>query len=513
MEQEGAASSAPDDQTAGEADVVLDVASGMALVEPGVEQTIVEIPDNPVDDTVKEEEVDFNPGDETDIVGSFLGVEVTTGDLIEDVQELDQPSSEAVPEVHAEGAAPSAPLQTDGSAEASASAEPDTTTGEVAVGSSPSAPSRPPRTRGARGGKDKIYKDYRRVFYQGFEQLKAFLAEHLVSRPGRSNFILQWVDFERAPQRLQELLINWQFFRNGATIQQILCEAEFLINQVAQHVSQHGYNGEGPKLAQHIRDKTPTIESLYSDDPEEQRNYSQAWDTWQDDPVQEPIRRRVGAKSKASGDFVAKGAAPSAPDRSTSVGSWVGRDLLPPPKKGKGSSKGEENSTTPVWKPSLRGSSPAVLPLSAKVGPPPKARPQVSPAPPVRVPKQPLQPPPQQRAPAPVTQPRQYSFTIRSLKPRQVTDSQPLVTPGVSLSPDPLASASTTVRAAPPKGAAIGAPADPDPNPDSEPESDQGPEEGQEPGAGEEEGEFEEDQPIEIEEVAASAQRSRVRSL
>ena len=51
------------------------------------------------------------------------------------------------------------------------------------------------------------------------------------------------------------------------------------------------------------------------------------------------------------------------------------------------------------------------------------------------------------------------------------------MTPGVSLSPDPLASASTTVRAAPPKGAAIGAPADPDPD-----------------------------------EVAASAQRSRVRS-
>ena len=269
MEQEGAASSAPDEQPSGETDAVLDVASGIALVEPGVEQTIVETPDNPVDDTVKEEEVDFNPGDETDIVGSFLGVEVTTGDLIEDVQELDQPSSEAVPEVPAEGAAFSAPLQTDGSAEASASAEPDTTTGEVAVGSSPSAPSRPPRTRGARGGKDKIYKDYRRVFYQGFEQLKAFLAEHLVSRPGRSNFILQWVDFERAPQRLQELLINWQFFRNSATIQQILCEAEFLISQVAQHVSQHGYNGEGPKLAQHIRDKTPTIESLYSDDPEE----------------------------------------------------------------------------------------------------------------------------------------------------------------------------------------------------------------------------------------------------
>ena len=501
MDQEGAASSAPDERPSDEA---------AATVEPGVEQTIVETPENPVVDTVKEEEADFNPDitEEADIVGDFLGVEVETCDLL-DIGESGQPSSPSLPV--GQGAAAGAPEIDLLGDVAPASAEP-TTKEEVVVGSSPSAPSKPPRTRGARGGKDKVYKDYRRVFYQGFEQLKAFLAEHLVSRPGRSSFNLHWIDFERAPQRLQELLINWQFFRNSATIQQILCEAEFLISQVAQHVSQHGYNGEGPRLAQHIRDKTPTIESLYSDDPEEQRSYSQAWVSWQDDPVQEPIRRRVGAKSKASGDFVAKGAAPSAPGRSTSVGSWVGRDLLPPPKKGKGSSKGEENSTTPVWKPSLRGSSPAVLPLSAKVGPPPKARPQVSPAPPVRVSKQPLQPPPQQRAPAPVTQPRQYSFTIRSLKPRQVTDSQPLVTPGVSPSPDPLASASTTVRAAPPKGAAIGAPADPDPNPDSEPESDQGPEEGQEPGAGEEEGEFEEDQPIEIEEVAASAQRSRVRS-
>ena len=406
MEQEGAASSAPDERPSDDTAVASDVTSGIATVEAGVEQSIVETPENPVGDTVKEEEVDFNPEEENDIVGEFLGVEVETCDLL-DIGESGQPSSSTLPA--GQGAASGAPEIDLLGDVAPASTELDTTTtGEVAVGSSPSAPSRPPRTRGARGGKDKIYKDYRRVFYQGFERLKDFLAEHLVSRPGRSNFNLQWIDFERAPQRLQELLINWQFFRNSATIQQILCEAEFLINQVAHHVSQHGYNGEGPRLAQHIRDKTPTIESLYSDDPEEQRNYSQAWDTWQDDPVQEPIRRRVGAKSKASGDFVAKGAAPSAPDRSTSVGSWVGRDLLPPPKKGKGSSKGEENSTTPVWKPSLRGSSPTVLPLSAKVGPPPRARPQVSPAPPVRVPKQPLQPPPQQRAPAPVTQPRQY---------------------------------------------------------------------------------------------------------
>ena len=342
MDQEGAASSAPDESIPGDSEAVvhaalspLDVASGIALVEPGVEQTVVETPGNPVDDTVKEEEVDFNPDitEEADIVGDFLGVEVETCDLLGIEEEPGQPSSSTLP-VGVQGAAEGAPVEDVAGNGASASAEPDTTTGDVAVGSSPSAPSRPPRTRGARGGKDKVYKDYRRVFYQGFEQLKAFLAEHLISKPGRSNFVLQWIDFEQAPQRLQELLINWSFFRGSATIQQLLCEAEFLIGQVARHVGQHGYSGEGHKLAQHIRDKTPTIESLYSDDPSEQRNYSQAWRSWHQDPVQEPIRRRVGAKSKAAGDFVAKGAAPSAPDRSTSVGSWVGRDLLPPPKKG-----------------------------------------------------------------------------------------------------------------------------------------------------------------------------------
>ena len=317
MDQEGAASSAPDETNPGDSEVPpLGVASGIALVEPGVEQTIVETPANPVDGTVKEEEVDFNPDiqEETDIVGDFLGVEVETCDLLGIEEEPDQPSSSTLP-AGSQGAAVGAPESDLLGDEASASAEP-TTAGDVAVGSSPSAPSRPPRTRGARGGKDKVYKDYRRFFHQGFEQLKAFLAEHLISR-GRSSFVLQRIDFEYAEQRLQEFLINWSFFRSSATTQQLLCEAEFLIGQVARHIGQHGYNGEGPKLAQHIRDKTPTIESLYSEDPAEQRNYSQAWVSWHQDPVQEPIRRRVGAKSKASSDFVAKGAASSAPDRST----------------------------------------------------------------------------------------------------------------------------------------------------------------------------------------------------
>ena len=58
MDLEGAASSAPDEGIPGDTEAVV---SGIALVEPGVEQTIVETPEDPVDDTVKEEEVDFQP--------------------------------------------------------------------------------------------------------------------------------------------------------------------------------------------------------------------------------------------------------------------------------------------------------------------------------------------------------------------------------------------------------------------------------------------------------------------
>ena len=88
---------------------------------------------------------------------------------------------------------------------------------EVVVGSSPSAPSKPPRTRGARGGKDKVYKDYRRVFYQGFEQLKAFLAEHLVSRPGRSSFNLHWIDLSEHRRGFKN---SWSIGNFSGTVQQ-----------------------------------------------------------------------------------------------------------------------------------------------------------------------------------------------------------------------------------------------------------------------------------------------------
>ena len=85
-----------------------------------------------MDDTVKEEEVDFNPDieEETDIVGDFLGVEVETCDLL-GIEESGQPSSSTLPD-DVQGAAEGAPLEIVAWCnEASASAEPDTTTGEV----------------------------------------------------------------------------------------------------------------------------------------------------------------------------------------------------------------------------------------------------------------------------------------------------------------------------------------------------------------------------------------------
>ena len=166
MDQEGAASSAPDEGPPVDTAVHSDVVSGNATVEPGDEQTVVETPENPVCDTVKEEEVDFNPEEENDIVEEFLGVEVETLDLL-DIGESGQPSSSTLPA--GQGAAVGAPeIDLLGDvAPPSTELDPLATTEEVAVGSSPSAPSKPPRTRGARGGKDKVYKDYRRVFYQG----------------------------------------------------------------------------------------------------------------------------------------------------------------------------------------------------------------------------------------------------------------------------------------------------------------------------------------------------------
>ena len=50
-------------------------------------------------------------------------------------------------------------------------------------------------------------------------------------------------------------------------------------------------------------------------------------------------------------------------------------------------------------------------------------------------PGQPPVPPPPHRAPNPNSEPTRYTVSVRSLKPKQVSKHQSLVTPGVSLSP------------------------------------------------------------------------------
>ena len=182
MEVEGAASGAPDEESTGEVSVNAAIAP---LVVAGIATVAERDSETPVAEEVKEEELDFDP-EEDDIVGAFLGtVEVET-------DEQAPPSSETLP-VNPQGAAEGARLETSGSVEASAPAEPDAEPEGVTAGTSPSARSRPARTRGKRGGKDSIYKDYRRVFYQGFEQLKTFLGDHIRPRHGRPGFILQWI--------------------------------------------------------------------------------------------------------------------------------------------------------------------------------------------------------------------------------------------------------------------------------------------------------------------------------
>lgn len=140
-----------------------------------------------------------------------------------------------------------------------------------------------------------------------------------------------------------------------------------------------------------------------------------------------PIRRRVGAKAKTSDSVGAHGAASSAPGRSSSVGSWVGL----PAKKGKCTGKDKDHPTDPSpagpkqpdgppgWNPSS-GLGPTTPPCKAKPDP---------------TPRQPPVAPPPHRALAPNSQPSRYTVSVRSFKPKQVSEHQPPVTPGVSLSP------------------------------------------------------------------------------
>ena len=210
--------------------------------------------------------------------------------------------------------------------------------------------------------------------------MKSFLFEHTKPRPNRPGFIINRTDFDQASSRLQEFLCNWEYYRIVATNEQLLCEVEYLVPQFAHHVEEYGYQGEGAQLAAHRRNKTTTIESVYSHgDDQVETTYSQARDNFGNDPVLEepPIRRRVGAKSKASDFAGARGAASGAPGRSSSIGSWLGREFLPPHKKGKG--KGKEIQEH--WKTLLVPKQPDYLPPnwnpSLGTAPPPKAKPPI----------------------------------------------------------------------------------------------------------------------------------------
>ena len=119
-----------------------------------------------------------------------------------------------------------------GGAASSAPAEPQVSS-LVIKGAGPSAPSRPPRTRGARGGKDSQYQKLRRAYFQGYDKARSWLFEHTRPRYNRPGF-------NAASARHQELLINWDFYSGRASVQQILCVFEFLIPHFAQWVTHNG---------------------------------------------------------------------------------------------------------------------------------------------------------------------------------------------------------------------------------------------------------------------------------
>ncbi len=136
---------------------------------------------------------------------------------------------------------------------------------QVVEGAGPSAPSRPPRTRGARGGRDKQYQTIRRSYLQGYDQLRNWIFEHSRPKLHRPGFYFHRIEFDQASAKYQELLVNWDFFHSRATTQQILCEVELLVPEYAAWVFHHGFQGKGGQLASHIRNKTPTIATLYAD--------------------------------------------------------------------------------------------------------------------------------------------------------------------------------------------------------------------------------------------------------
>ena len=133
-------------------------------------------------------------------------------------------------------------------------------------------------------------------------------AKHNYHKPGLT---LPKIDFDHASGRYQELLVNWSFIFNQATPQQILCELELLVPHYATWVTHNGYHGEGGQLATHVRNRTPTLASLFStkEDPIEQ-TYAQVWEEIEaggivgDQFDDLPIRRRVGgAKAKVQLEY------------------------------------------------------------------------------------------------------------------------------------------------------------------------------------------------------------------
>ena len=514
MDAEGAASGAPaDDAQLAEQPLEVAAASATVITEPLASTT-----EAPSADLEVKEEVDFSdPAEAAD-------PEVETVDLLGIEEIVLQPTTTtSTPSIAVEeGAALSAPAET---------AEPSS---QVVEGAGPSAPSRPPRTRGTRGGKDKQYQTVRRAYWQGFEQLKAWLESHSRPKSGRRGFNLQRVDFDRASGRFQELLVNWTFFVGRATAQQILCEVEFLVPEYADWVDHHGYNGEGGQLASHVRRKTPTIATLYAeaDSNQVERTYSQLWEEaeardWEEGHSHDPpVRRRVPVAK-------AQGAASSAPSgRSSSISGWVGRDFVPEEEaKGKGS-KGKwipkSTSETPAKAsvPSPKtpeGPPPPHHPRQPKTPPPgrdpqvgkgtgsippppsnpptvfipprPKERPQSRP-PVVRTPPV---PPPPKSAQRPVENPSvSPTVTVKSTKVDPIQVGPDVTTPGVSASPDPQQPEGPT---APAEGAASGAPQDPEPEGESDGEWEEE--------EGEEEAQREEDPLVEVAE--SSQQEEEIR--
>ena len=264
---------------------------------------------------VKEEQPDYSdPADTPEVeTVNLLGLEES------------EPSLTTTTPVE-EGAAPSAPAEP--SVEAT-----------VIEGAGPSAPSRPPRTRGARGGKDTQHQKLKRAYYSGYDKARTWLANHTRPRPNRPGFSLPKIDFEVASARLQELLVNWEYFVSRASAQQLLCELELVSTHFAQWVSHNGYQGEGPQLAGHLRNQTLTLSSLIEGASDAEQTYSQLWEEeeagQQDRDELQPHRARVRGGSRGK----AQGAASSAPSgRSSSISGWIGREYIPDEEgKGKGS--------------------------------------------------------------------------------------------------------------------------------------------------------------------------------